>query len=41
LDCRHKKKGDFLTDVLLLPTDTGPYYSLSPSVYKKATHNSV
>jgi len=41
LDCQHKKRGDFLTDVLLLPMDTGPYYSLSPSVYKKATHNSV
>jgi hypothetical protein len=41
LDCQHKKNGKFLTDVLLTPTDTGPYYSLPTSVYKKATQDSV
>jgi hypothetical protein len=41
LDCQHKKKGNFLTDVLLMPMDTGPYYSLPLSVYKKATYDSV
>ena len=41
LHCQHKKNGKFLTDVLLTPTDTSPYYSLPPSVYKKATHEYV
>ena len=35
LDCQHTQKEMLVTDVLLLPVDTDPYYSLSPSLYRQ------
>ena len=34
-DCRHKQEHQSATDVFLSPACADPYYSLSPSFYRK------
>jgi hypothetical protein len=41
LDCQHKQKEIFVTDVLLLPVDTDPYYSVPRSFHKRAANISL
>ncbi len=41
LDCQHEKEAMFLTDVLLSPVDTDPYYSVPMSFHKRAADISL
>jgi hypothetical protein len=36
LDCQHAQKEVLVTDVLLLPLDAEPYYSVPMSFHKRA-----
>ena len=40
-DCQHTQKEILVTDVLLLPVDTDPYYSFPRSFHKKAANISL
>ena len=41
LDCQHTQKEVLVTDVLLLPVDADPYYSVPMSFHKRAVKTSL
>ena len=41
LDCQHTQKEVLVTDVLLLPVDADPYYSVPMSFHKRAVNISL